>query len=245
MAVLGIVAWCAAVAAAGSACSYGITFRDCEVTCQVSDPEACPEGLTCAAGVCRIEGAGASCLAPGEETLRQTADDKVERSLEFGCTNPDQSTAAGSWYRVFPANAGPFTVSKVTLGICFSSGVALGPNVDIHVGTYGGGANDQSLDLAKVARLNSAGVRVAPTQISRLVEVPLIATIPAGKNLIVEVEVPDFKGTGQELNMGFTAGGETKPGYVRSPLCGPAIATKTTAAGLPNAHLVLTVTGTP
>jgi hypothetical protein len=232
-----------------TACSYGVKFEDCEVSCQVADEDACPDGFECVAGVCRVDGAGGACLAPGEMTLRQTVDDKVERSLVFGCTNPDQSTSDGGWYRVFSLpNQGittPFDVSKVSLGICFAVGATEGPTVQVKLGTYGGGAADASLDLSKVTPINSKSVEIAPTQISKVVDIPITATIPPGSNLVVEVVVPDLEGTGQQVNMGFTAGGEMKPGYVRSPLCGPAVPMTTSGAGLPNARFVLTVTGTP
>jgi hypothetical protein len=198
------------------------------------------------AGLCRIEGAGSTCQAPGQVTLRQTSDDKPERSLVFGCTNPDQSTADGSWYRVFSlAQDGistTFDVDHVTLGICFSVG---DPTVQVKLGTYSGGAADPTLDLARITPITSKDVTIAATQISKTIDVPLTASIPANSNLIVEVAVPDLDGTGQQVNMGFTAGSELKPGYVRSPLCGPAIPTTTTGAGLSNARFVITVTGAP
>ena len=225
-------------------CGYNVDFADCEVTCGPS--MECPDGFSCMAGLCRVQGAGAECLAPGEMTLRQTTNDMVERSLVFGCTNPDQTTAEGSWYRVFSlAQSGvttAFDVTKVTLGICFAIGM---PDVVVRIGTYGGGAADATLDLARVSMLQMASVPVAETQISKTVDIPITTTIPAGSNVIVEVEVPDLDGTGEQINVGFTASSESKPGYVRSPLCGPNAATTTSGAGLPNAHLVLTVTGTP
>ncbi|HEU0030243.1 MAG TPA: hypothetical protein VFQ53_06415 [Kofleriaceae bacterium] len=234
------------IAATLGGCGYGIDYADCEVSCVGSGSDACPSGFTCMAGMCRIEGAGASCQAPGEVTLRQTTDDKVERALELGCTNPDNSTATGSWYRVFNLAQsgvdGSFKVDHVTLGICFAVGT---PTITLKLGTYAGGAADPTLDLTKVTMLGQTTVMVPATQITELVEGKIAATVPANSNLIVEVAVPDLNGTGQEVNMGFTAGGEQKPGYVRSPLCGPATPTTTTGAGLPNAHLVMTVTGTP
>jgi hypothetical protein len=238
-----------AVFGMATGCSYGVSFRDCEVSCTGSGEDACPDGFECVANVCRVEGAAGACLAPGEMTLRQTADDKVERSLVFGCTNPDMTTSDGGWYRVFSLPAagvdGGFSVTKVSLGICFAVGSVDGPTIGLKVGTYAGGAADAALDLSKVSPIKSASTEIAPTQISKVVDIPIQASIPAGSNLIVEIDLPDFEGTGQQVNMGFTASGEQKPGYVRSPLCGPATPMTTSGAGLPNAHFVLTVTGSP
>lgn len=232
----------AAVALAG--CGYKVDFADCEVTCDGSGE--CPDGFSCTEGLCRIGGATGACIAPGEMTLRQTADDRVERSLVQGCTNPDQTTADGSWYRVFSlSQAGittPFDVSKVTIGICFAVGT---PTIQVRVGSYTGGAADATLDLAKVSGLTTVPVPIAATQISRTVDVPITATVAPDANVLVEIEVPDLDGSGEQVNVGFTAGSESKPGYVRSPLCGPATPTTTTGAGLANARLVMTVTGTP
>jgi hypothetical protein len=113
----------------------------------------------------------------------------------------------------------------------------------LDVDRHGGSPDDVALDLAKVARRGTT-VPVAATQISKLVDVPLAGTVTAGANLVVEVSTPDLLGTGQQINVGMTAAGESQPGYLRSPLCGPASPMTTMAAGIPDAHLVITVTGT-
>jgi len=194
--------------------------------------------------VCRSPGASGAC-ASGNVTLRQTADDKVERSLVFGCTNNDGTTAETSWYRVFSlADAGitsGFDVTRVTFGVCFAVGT---PAVDVKLGTYGGGADDTQLDLAKVTPLDSANVMVEATQISKTVDVDLSGTVAAGDNVIVEVSTADLNGTGNQVNLGVTAAGEDHPAYLRSPLCGTTSPVTTMTAGVPEAHLVLTVTGT-
>ncbi len=223
-------------------CSYDVTFQDCQVTCQTSTE--CPGDLTCTAGLCRVDGAAGACNAPGTVTLRQTADDKVERNIEVGCTNPDGTTPNESWFRLFSLAQsgvpGTFTVEKVTIGICFAVGT---PDVQLKLGTYSGGLGDTMLDVAKVTSLANKTVAIPPTQITELVEVPISAVVPAGSNLLVQVQVLDLNGTGEQVNMGMTAAAETKAGYLLSPSCGPTSPTTTSAAGLANAHLVLTVTG--
>jgi hypothetical protein len=221
-------------------CSYELSFQDCEVSCQTSP--SCPEGFTCLQGLCRSPGSTGSC---GTVTLRQTADDKVERSLVFGCTNSDGTTPDTSWYRVFSlAESGitnTFQVEQVTVGICFSVG---SPMLDVKLGLYGGSIEDSVLDLAKVTPLDAGAVAVPANQIPRLIGVPIDATVPSGSNIIVEVSTPDLEGTGQEVNIGLTAAAETQPAFLRAPLCGTAMPTTTTAAGHADAHFVITVTGT-
>jgi hypothetical protein len=84
----------------------------------------CPDDFTCVAGQCRIAGQTGACVAGDSVTLRQAVDDRVERSLEFGCTNGDGTTADGSWYRVFSLEeagiTGAFEVTNVTVGVCFA-----------------------------------------------------------------------------------------------------------------------------
>ncbi len=203
---------------------------------------ACPDDFTCMEGLCRSPGASGAC---GTITLRQTADDKVERSLEFGCTNGDGSSADTSWYRVFSLSeegiTNTFAVESISVGVCFAVGT---PEITVKVGTYGGSPDDTTLALGNITMLGSAEVTVPATQISKVIEVPIAATVPAGANLVVEVASPDLIGTGQQLNIGVTAAGESRPGFLRAPLCGTANPTKTTTAGAADAHLVLTVTGT-
>ncbi len=234
--------WLLASVIVWTGCSYEVSFQDCEVSCQTSS--VCPDDFTCVAGQCRSAGSTGACSPAGTVTLRETSDDKVERSLVFGCTNNDGTTPDTSWYRVFSlADANittSFDVSAVSVGVCFAVGT---PDLTVKLGTYGGSPNDTALDLAKITPLKTASVSVAATQISKVVQVPIVGTIDAGKNIIVEVSTPDLLGTGEQINIGVTAGTETKPGFLRSPLCGTANPVTTTSAGVPEAHLVITVTG--
>ena len=193
--------------------------------------------------------------AAGTTTLSETADTKVDRNLVFGCTNTDGTTPDSSWYRVFSlAAAGidtPFHVDHVTIGICFAvagpgagSGSAAIPQVDVKIGTYSGGAMDQTLDVSKITALKMTTVEIPATQITELVEAPIAVDVPGGKNLVVEVHVADRNGTGEQVDIGSTANTQSQPAYLRSPLCSLNQPTSTTAAGHADAHFIITVTGT-
>ncbi len=192
--------------------------------------------------MCRVEGFGGTCGAGGT-TLRQTVDDKVERSLEFGCTNSDGTTPDTSWYRVFSlADEGvttDFDVESVGVGVCFAVGT---PEITVKIGTLAG-APGTTLDPGDITMLKSANVTVQATEISKVIDVPIRTTVPAGSQLVVEVATPDQLGTGQQMTIGVTASNEERPGFLRAPLCGTASPTQTTTAGIPDAHVVITVTG--
>lgn len=226
-----------------TACSYDAPIADCEALCRTST--SCPDDFTCVAGVCRAPGQTGSCVAPGSITLRQTDTDKIERNLVFGCTNTDGTTPDGSWYRVFSLQqagvTGTFHVDHVTLGICFAVG---DPMVTVKLGLYGGSLSDVSLDLAKVTPLTSTTVTIPATQITELVDAKMTADVSAGANLVAEMSITNRMGTGQQVNIGLTASGESHPGYIRSPLCGPATPMTTASIGHADAHMVITVTGT-
>jgi hypothetical protein len=161
----------------------------------------------------------------------------------FGCTNPDGTTPDTSWYRVFSLDdegiAGNFEIASVGVGVCFAVGE---PEVTVKVGTLAG-APGVSLDPDDITPLGSANATIQATNISKVIDVPLEATVPAGSQLVVEVRSPDQTGTGNQFTVGVTAADEERPAYLRAALCGTPNATQTTAAGVPDAHVVLFVTG--
>jgi hypothetical protein len=76
------------------------------------------------------------------------------------------------------------------------------------------------------------------------VTVPILATVPANAQMIVEVFSPDQLGTGGKyFYLGGNTLGESKPAYLRAPGCTTPQPKTTAALGFPTS-LVLTVTGT-
>ena len=233
----------AALAVTGdTACGYDVTFSDCEVRCTGSND--CPDGFSCQANLCRVNGNTGPCAAPGTVTLRQTGNDTIDPNLVFSCTNADTTTADTSWYRVFSLSdagiSGAFDVDKITLGLAKVVGMV---TVQVAVGTYGGSPGANTLDVSKITKIGMASVPIMASGIPELEPIPITATIPGGANLIVEVDVADQNGTGNEIDIGSTDASQTHPAYVRIPLCGTSTPTTTTSASLPNAAFVLTVEG--
>ena len=238
---------------ASTGCSYTVVFTDCQATCAGGD--SCPSDLTCVSGLCRTQGSTGACgsnVPPGDVTLSQTADTKIDHGLQFGCQNADTTTPDQSWYRVYSLPAagvtGTFHIDKVTVGINTSVAGAAGgsgagsdglPLVDVKAGTYAGGAADATLDLAKITAIKSATVEIPATQITELVDIPLSADIPANSNLIIEIHNPDLKGTGKQVVLGATDAAQTANAYLRAPFCSVNVPTPPSA----QAHIVITVTG--
>jgi hypothetical protein len=223
-----------------TACSYDVTFNDCQVRCTGSGD--CPDGFTCQANLCRAAGMSGACGAPGTTTLRQTADDKIDKNLMSACTNADGTTTATSWYRVFSLAengiTGSFAVDKVTVGIATSSGML---TVQAKVGSYGA-APGPTLDESKISMIGMASAAVPDTQITELVAIPITATVPAG-NLIAEIDAPELNGTGNSIELGSTDAAQTHDPYIKAPRCGENVPTTTGTAMLANARIVLTVEG--
>jgi hypothetical protein len=227
-----------------SGCSYDVSFHDCEFTC--NSKSDCPDGFDCLANLCRTNNGMGDCTMPGSVTLRQTADDKVDRNLVFACTNGDQTTAATSWYRLFSlADAGvttSFQVDHATLGVCFTVSQ---PTVFVKLYTYTGTLGANTLDLSKASQVQSTTVGIPETQITELVDAkfPPGTVIPPGSNVLLEIQVPDLNLTGQQINIGSTDSTESQPGYFLAPLCGTTTPTSTKAANHPDVRFVLTLTG--
>jgi hypothetical protein len=231
--------------AAITACSYDVTFVDCQVTC--GPDNACPASFTCLAGMCRAAGETGACgsnIQPGSVTLTQTSDTTVDHNIVASCTNADGTTAAQSWYRVFSLTAagvsGDFHSENVDIGIAF----AIGSNsVEVTIGSYSGAIGSATLDPADVTGTVQVSAPVPDSGIAETLTVPLINTISAGKAVYVEIDAPDLDGTGDQINIGSTDGTQTHPAYIEAPLCGTTVPTSTTAAGLSNAAFVITVEG--
>jgi len=239
----------------GTACSYSVSFDDCQVTCAGSD--TCPTDLACVAGMCRTNGSTGACGSDvtGEVTISQTKDTVIDHSLSFSCANTDSTTSAESWYRVFSLPAagitGNFHITKVTVGICNAaagsptagsgsgSGSDGNPNVTVNVGTYGGGSADATLDLTKITKVQSTTIEIPATDITELQDALISANVPGNANLIVEVANADFKGTSKQVVLGATDNTETESPYLLAPFCGTNAPTQQTN----NAHIVITVTG--
>lgn len=185
-------------------------------------------------------------------TLSQTNDTTVAVT-EFGCQQQGTFvTRANRYFRVFRLAdhgvTGAFNVQRVTFYIDWTlSGTGATQPATINVGTYSGTVGGTALDLAQITPLTSKDIQVPNGDATQGQPPPVVtditATAPAGSNVIVELAVPDGLADGNIFLVGYSAGGQTAPGYIAATECGNSQPLAITTLGETNA-LLLSVTGT-
>ncbi len=181
----------------------------------------------------------------GTKTLSETTASN-DTGVAVACGDGATYTSRNSYYRVFALSdysiAGPFSVTKVDFGV---SQATNGPQLKVSVGTYSGTVGGSTLSTASISLATSQTITAASTDTSE--SVPLSTTIPAGSNVIVEIDQTNAGSTsnGIQFYIAANASGETKPGYVSSPDCsGASTPTSMTQVAGAEADMVVTVTGT-
>ena len=234
-----------ALLAAGCASAGGQSGGDDE-----PPADARPDGTT----LVDAPGADAPPLdgpGPTAVTLSQTTSSTIGPESSLACGNSDGTTAENSWYRVFrlaDANiTGALQVSSVTFGVQESAGM---PPVQIKIGTYSGNVQPPpaQLDPTLITPITATTFAVPDTQstATRTVTVPIVATVPALSQMIVEIYAPSYQGQAKYFYLGGNNGGESRPSYLRAPStgCGATQPRTTASLGFPTSHLVISVSGT-
>lgn len=191
--------------------------------------------------------------APAVVTLSQNQSTAATGG-SFACTQkPGNYTRASSYYRVFPLAdhgvTGALEVQAVTFAVqrANAGGAAVEQAAQVRVGRYDGIAGAVTIDPALIAPLAAAPVRIPDTSAASSVTVPISAMVPAGANLVVELAIPDGAAAQNVFFIGTNAAGETKPAYLRAPICGFSTPRSMNVIAadnnLPRADAILTVTG--
>ncbi|HUJ56887.1 MAG TPA: hypothetical protein VLX92_00185 [Kofleriaceae bacterium] len=193
----------------------------------------------------------------GPMTLSETTD-QTDNGSAIACGNNEFGyTSRNSYYRVFPLAefgiTGDFNVTEVDFLDSTSTG---SPSLKVSVGTYSGTPGGDTLTTSMISLTTNKTLTPADTDSTASEKVQITADIPAGSNLIVEVD-QTTKGTasnGVEYYMGANADGEgapngntanPAPGYISSPDCsGAGTPTSMSEQAGAETDLVLTVTGT-
>jgi hypothetical protein len=228
------------------------SFRDCEISCTAET--GCPDGFSCGAeGLCRSAGETRSCselppdgAPPGAVTLRETANETVAPGMSIGCGDPTTLvTRDNTWFRAFSladfSITKPFHIDGVAFAVESSSQAV---SLAVSVGTYTGTAFDDTLDMTTFTELASGSAAVPTTLSPHQYSVALSADVPAHGTFVVQIAAPDLNASSGKFRIGSTVGAETHPGYIQSTACGISTPETTALAGKPNAHLIISVTGT-
>ena len=173
----------------------------------------------------------------------------------IGCrqTNPATDyTRENSYYRVFPLAdhqiTTSFHVTQVTFHVERASSPAGSQPATVKLGTYAGTIGAATLDVAQVTSLGTAQISIPNGATSVVTPVgmftPSSITVPANSNLIVEVLIPDGETAQNIFFIGSNNGGETRPGYIRAPICNFPTPSTYATVGFPEIQILLSVTGT-
>jgi hypothetical protein len=186
-------------------------------------------------------------------TLAQTTSSTVVQGNSFACNQSMTFyTDENSYYRVFPladANVtGPLHVESVQFLVEQAKAGSGGQQpATINLGIYAGTLDAVTLDTTQVVSLASAPLQI-PDGTGTTVVVPIVADVPAGSDLVVELHVPDGTTAHNIFFFGSNSAGESHHGYLRAPVCSTTtpttISSIATANGLSAMDILLTVSGT-
>ena len=199
---------------------------------------------------------------PGQQTvtLSETNDMTVASGKAQACASRDPifnlplGTSDNQWYRVFKLAdygiSGAFNLQRVTFYIDDAeAGSGTTQPATIKVGTYSGTLEQDTISPGSITNLATQPISISNAASGTSVVTNISATIPAGSNLIVSLELPDGSNDGNFFYIGVSTGGETKKGYLGSTGCSlttPKALTSPTPGGLgfTDNSILLTVTGT-
>jgi hypothetical protein len=179
----------------------------------------------------------------GTQTLSETTS-SADSGAAIACGDGATYTARNSYYRVFALSdysiTNAFSVSKVDFVVSLVSGA---PALKVSVGSYTGTPGGATLSTGSMSLM--ANKTLTPGAADTSESVSLTATIPAGGNVLVEIDqTNDGSINGDQFYIGANAGGESKPGYISSPDCtGAATPTSMSQVAAMPADMIVTVTG--
>lgn len=191
-------------------------------------------------------------------TLSATNDMTVAGGKGVACTESDPifgfylGTSDNQWYRVFKLSdygiTGAFNVQRVTFWIDeATAGSGTTQPATLKLGTYSGTVEQDTLTPASITNITTMPISISNASAGANVATNIAAAIPAGSNLVVELDVPNGANAGNTFFIGVSAGGETKKGYLSSAGCSmttPKSLTSATGLNHPDNSILLTVTGT-
>ncbi len=190
---------------------------------------------------------GQSLPERGATTITQSTSLVPVAGVDAVCADPDTGfTTDNSFYRRFNLAAlgasGAASVTGVDIAIDSAvSGSGGTQPLQVRLYTIPAAA---ALTLANLTQIGAATVQVADQSLTAL-SVPVSGTIAdaAATNLVVEIHTLDGTETDDTLAVGFNSAGQSAPTFAFSQGCGDTNIIDLASVGLPDAHLVMAVTG--
>lgn len=172
-------------------------------------------------------------------TVTQSRSQAITPGNSVACAESGQTNASG-YLRTFTlADFGlgdGFDVSEVSFGVEYLS---VAETVTVNLYTL----DAQPFVYGSLTPIGTAEATLDP-QTGTLVTVPITGDVPAEATLVVEVDVPDMRGSGAFV-IGSNSAGQTAPSYLRAEACGAPEPVDVAALGFGGMHIVMNVTGTP
>ena len=173
-------------------------------------------------------------------------------TVSCGNTAAPLTSSDNTYYRFFELNTfsitGPWAVSSVQFGIQVLTIPGLQLGFPINVRIWSTIANDFPSNFPTgYTLITSSSVNITAAQLSTLVSIPIVGTIPAGENLLVMIDyAAQATNSGNRIVLSSNSLGQTAPSYLSSSACSITVPTDfaNVGTGFSTSHLVLSVTGT-
>src|SRR5204862_7300136 len=175
-------------------------------------------------------------------TITQSVSQEIVSGNSVACNN-GTATAQNSYWRAFDmttfTGGAQYDVTSVSFGIESAiSGSGTGQPLTVNLYVENGGR----FPAGTRALLATSGPFTVADQSLTVLEVPLVARVPAGTlELVMEVNSPDGRPDGNVFFIGSNPDGQTGPSYLSSADCGPPDPTNLADLGFPNMHIVFNV----
>jgi uncharacterized repeat protein (TIGR01451 family) len=178
----------------------------------------------------------------GPTTITHSTSQAITALNSVSCNNLN-GHADNSYFRAFDLASfgiiGDFEVCAIEVGVETSTAPGGTQPVDINLST-----SSPAFPGGVQTAIGDGNFTVAGGVALTIVSFPIVATAPAGSELVVEVFTPNGQAAGNFFFIGSNAGGQTGPSYLQAADCGINAPTPTGSIGFPNMHVVLNVIGT-
>jgi len=172
-------------------------------------------------------------------------------NTNVACNGGTPSTSSDNrYFRYFKLSdfsiTADYTISSVQFGVQTLTIPTLPDGFPVTVKIYATTSNNFPVAYpAGYTELAQVTTNFLLADVETLVSVPIAATIPAGSNVLVEVGyVAQTANSGNRIFLSANDLGESAPTYISSTACSLVPPTPLASINFPNAHLVLSVTGT-